>query len=114
MAGVSLYVEVWDRGEGSPVRQQQTLEAEGGRGLFLVETVSRRWDVYRPPAGGKIIWAELALPGPVNPTGLVQVLPQGVPHGEWARVGRALRQRTLDGASAEQDVPVDVLGPGAY
>ncbi|GAA3736430.1 ATP-binding protein [Streptomyces tremellae] len=56
-----LYVEVWDRAGGSPVVPEQTPDAEGGRGLFLVEALSERWDVHRSVAGGKVVWARLAL-----------------------------------------------------
>ncbi|MEW2544871.1 ATP-binding protein [Streptomyces sp. NPDC047002] len=62
-----LYVEVWDRAEGSPVVPEQTPDAEGGRGLFLVDALSERWDVHRPTAGGKIVWARLPLAQTVDP-----------------------------------------------
>jgi anti-sigma regulatory factor (Ser/Thr protein kinase) len=61
VVGASLYVEVWDRESGVPVIPEQSLDAEGGRGLFLVEALSARWDVYRPVAGGKVVWSELPL-----------------------------------------------------
>ena len=35
-------------------------EAEAGRGLLLVERMSRAWGVYRPPEGGKVVWCVLA------------------------------------------------------
>lgn len=59
--GAGLYVEVWDRESGVPVIPAQSPDAEGGRGLFLVEALSTRWDVYRPAAGGKVVWSELPL-----------------------------------------------------
>jgi anti-anti-sigma factor len=34
-------------------------EAEAGRGLLLVERLSRAWGVYRPPEGGKVVWCVL-------------------------------------------------------
>ncbi|MGX2994753.1 ATP-binding protein [Streptomyces sp. JNUCC 64] len=37
-------------------------EAEGGRGLRLVASTSRRWGT-RPGRSGKTVWFELALPG---------------------------------------------------
>lgn len=58
----SLYVEVWDAAEGSPKVPEQDLDAEGGRGLFLVGALATRWDVHHPQRGGKVVWAELALP----------------------------------------------------
>nr|WP_223186903.1 ATP-binding protein [Streptomyces sp. CBMA29] len=55
-----LYVEVWDSGEGSAVvAPEQSLDAEGGRGLFLVAALCERWDSYRPTAGGKVVWGRL-------------------------------------------------------
>jgi len=99
-----LYVEVWDAGDGSPVIPEQTLDAEGGRGLFLVEALSRRWGVYRPVVGGKIVWSELALAEPVKLPSLIEELPVHDPGGHGPVVGSrlepvdiALVQRVLDG-----------------
>jgi anti-sigma regulatory factor (Ser/Thr protein kinase) len=105
----SLYVEVWDRDDASPVMQEQTLDAEGGRGLFLVEMLSKRWDIFRPAAGGKIVWAEQALPGPVNAPIQRAHLPQRVPGLLGPKAGAelntattALKQRVIDGLRAHQ------------
>ena len=35
-------------------------DASHGRGLALVEAISRRWGVERQPDGGKSVWCELA------------------------------------------------------
>lgn len=35
--------------------------AEGGRGLIIVEAVSKEWSYYFPPTGGKVVWCILAL-----------------------------------------------------
>jgi anti-sigma regulatory factor (Ser/Thr protein kinase)/anti-anti-sigma regulatory factor len=37
------------------------LEAEGGRGLWLVEQLARAWGVNRHPDGGKVVWCTLHL-----------------------------------------------------
>jgi anti-sigma regulatory factor (Ser/Thr protein kinase)/anti-anti-sigma regulatory factor len=37
------------------------LEAEGGRGLWLVEQLARAWGVNRHPDGGKVVWCTLRL-----------------------------------------------------
>lgn len=52
-----VLIEVWDADERMPVCEQPDPDAEHGRGLFLVETLSEGWGTYRP-AGypGKIIW----------------------------------------------------------
>jgi anti-sigma regulatory factor (Ser/Thr protein kinase) len=104
LVGASLYVEVWDRGDGSPVIPEQTLDAEGGRGLFLVESVSRRWGIHRPAVGGKTVWSELSLTEPVNPPLRGEGLPLRDPgtHGpvageELELMDIALMQRVLDG-----------------
>jgi len=62
----SLYAEVWDR-TAAPVRKSPGPDMEGGRGLVLVEEPARRWDVYRPRVGGKVVWAELPLGVSVEP-----------------------------------------------
>jgi anti-anti-sigma factor len=39
-------------------------EAEGGRGLRLVEQVARAWGVHPDPDGGKVVWCTLKLYSP--------------------------------------------------
>ncbi|SES34964.1 Anti-sigma regulatory factor (Ser/Thr protein kinase) [Streptomyces sp. yr375] len=78
-----LYVEVWDRTEDPPVRGNPGPETVGGRGLLLVEGLAKRWDVYRPRVGGKVVWAELPLAAPPEPVSAHRapvplVLPPGV------------------------------------
>jgi anti-sigma regulatory factor (Ser/Thr protein kinase) len=112
LVDASLYVEVWDRGSGAPVVPEQSLDAEGGRGLFLVEALSKQWDVYRPTVGGKVIWAELVLDEPVNPPLLKEALPlhdpgahEPVAGEELELVDMALMQRVLDGLPlAQRDI----------
>ncbi|MEW2547564.1 ATP-binding protein [Streptomyces sp. NPDC047002] len=55
-----LLVEVRDAAGGRPGVPDQSEDAESGRGLFLVEALSRSWGV-RDGAGspGKVVWAEL-------------------------------------------------------
>jgi anti-anti-sigma factor len=36
-------------------------EAEGGRGLWLVDQLARSWGVNRHPDGGKVVWCTLTL-----------------------------------------------------
>ena len=61
----SLLVEVWDGNEQPPRPPEPDgdvpdLDGEGGRGLFLVETLSQGWGWYptRDPEG-KVTWCEL-------------------------------------------------------
>lgn len=72
-----LIVEVWDSDSTTPVVSSADDFDESGRGLFIVETLSRRWNFYRPEGGGKWVWAELAIPPKVNP--LPKRKPSGVP-----------------------------------
>ncbi|WP_426567327.1 SpoIIE family protein phosphatase [Streptomyces canus] len=52
-----LTVEVSDAGTCSPRPRNAGTSDEGGRGLFLVSQLSRRWG-SRPIPGGKVVWAE--------------------------------------------------------
>ncbi|MGW0864703.1 ATP-binding protein [Streptomyces sp. NPDC002611] len=102
--GDELYVEVWDRSPHEPVKQHVTADAEGGRGLHLVEALSQKWGIYHPPAGGKIVWALLTttkLPNPELDGRTLQLRvpdelnPQPGPVKDQASI--ALMQRVLDG-----------------
>lgn len=99
-----LYVEVWDRSTEVPKIREQAAEAEGGRGLLLVEALAKNWGTFRPPAGGKIVWVELALFKPPMLTTEVPPLQQRLPRNVRAPEGKAktqietaLMQRVLDG-----------------
>ena len=54
----SVLVLVWDANPEPPVLADPEDDAEGGRGLVLVEALSARWDWYTGPgAGGKLVHA---------------------------------------------------------
>ncbi len=56
--GAQVLILVWDANPRPPELIATGEEAESGRGLLLVETISARWDWYFPPAaGGKVVWA---------------------------------------------------------
>jgi anti-anti-sigma factor len=55
----SLHIGVHDRARRLLRLVNGDLEAEAGRGLLLVERLSRAWGVYRPPEGGKVVWCVL-------------------------------------------------------
>jgi len=59
-----VVVEVWDANQTAPVRRVPGDDAEGGRGLLLVDTLSARWAFYRPRSGGKVVWCSLPLTAP--------------------------------------------------
>lgn len=65
-ADLSVVVEVADGDPTPPVVQEPTLDAESGRGLFLVEAISTAWGHYYPPGGGKVVWAELGVCAPLR------------------------------------------------
>ncbi len=61
LAGV-LLVEVSDPLPDPPRARDARPDDEGGRGLQLLTSASRRWGT-RPGADGKTVWFELTLPG---------------------------------------------------
>jgi anti-sigma regulatory factor (Ser/Thr protein kinase) len=58
-SGRSVLVEVWDQDPRPPISRAPTLDAEGGRGLFIVGQLCERWDCFYPRSGGKLVWGEL-------------------------------------------------------
>ncbi|MFE2025694.1 SpoIIE family protein phosphatase [Streptomyces hygroscopicus] len=58
-----LICEVTDTSSTSPRLRHARTTDEGGRGLFLVAQLTRRWGT-RYTEGGKLIWAEQDLPEP--------------------------------------------------
>lgn len=62
-----VHIEVWDA-DPRPPRPKPVPDDgvpdwsdEGGRGLLLVASLSRRWSWYATPRwGGKVVWAEVA------------------------------------------------------
>ncbi len=52
-----VLVLVWDTNPQPPVRMDANEQAECGRGLLLVETLSEQWATYATPdIGGKVVW----------------------------------------------------------
>ena len=58
----SIVIEVWDADPAPPAPQHGTGEEEGGRGLMIVAALSAKWDWFPAPRGGKVVWAECAIP----------------------------------------------------
>jgi anti-sigma regulatory factor (Ser/Thr protein kinase) len=57
-----LFIEVYDEDRAPPVMKRVSDASESGRGLHLVEALSRRWGSYHPtPESGKVVWCELPL-----------------------------------------------------
>lgn len=57
-----VMIVVWDANPQPPIRVDPTDEAESGRGLLLVEALSKQWDWNVPSElGGKAVWALVAI-----------------------------------------------------
>lgn len=58
-----VLVEVWDSVPTPPRLKAPTPDDDSGRGLLLVEALSKHWGYYVPQHGsGKVVWAEVAIP----------------------------------------------------
>jgi anti-sigma regulatory factor (Ser/Thr protein kinase) len=57
-----VLIIIWDASPQLPVRAGASTEAESGRGLLLVEALSHQWGTSAAPAGGKTVWALIAMP----------------------------------------------------
>jgi hypothetical protein len=55
---ISIMIHVWDGSSEMPVRRDGAPDEEGGRGLLLVEHLSKDWGTY-PKDGGKVVWAQI-------------------------------------------------------
>ncbi|HUY49061.1 MAG TPA: ATP-binding protein [Streptosporangiaceae bacterium] len=56
--GHRVLIQVWDSDHTTPTPQSAGSDAETGRGLLLVETLSTQWGCYIPDGqAGKIVWA---------------------------------------------------------
>jgi len=56
-----VVVEVWDPCHEPPCLVTPDLDDPGGRGLWLVNELARRWGYRRPVTGGKWVWASIAV-----------------------------------------------------
>ena len=56
-----VVVFVWDASPRPPAQAADPgADAEGGRGLLLVEALSERWGHFGYDGDGKVVWALLA------------------------------------------------------
>jgi hypothetical protein len=59
--GRGVLIQVWDSDHHRPVLKRPGPDAEAGRGLLLIETLSTQWGWYAlEELGGKIVWAVCA------------------------------------------------------
>lgn len=57
-----LIAEVADPSDHPPAPDTTMCgDAESGRGLFIVGEISKEWDYYLLPTGGKVVWCTIAL-----------------------------------------------------
>jgi anti-sigma regulatory factor (Ser/Thr protein kinase) len=89
----SIVIEVWDGEPTAPMPQDVTGDQESGRGLAIVTALSAKWSWFRAPHGGKVVWAELAIPQrPLTGAGLPQ---RSRPGMAMARTQGVIRDRDL-------------------
>lgn len=55
----SLLIEVYDTGDNPPMLSGPDDDAESGRGLVLVNALSKEWSYFFPPGGGKVVYCVL-------------------------------------------------------
>lgn len=56
LAAETLLIQVWDISSAPPQRRMALEDDETGRGLLLVQTLSKEWGCEVLEAGGKIVW----------------------------------------------------------
>ncbi|MEV5751942.1 ATP-binding protein [Actinoallomurus sp. NPDC052308] len=54
----TLLIEVWDGSDDPPHRRTASDDDENGRGLLLVQALSKNWGYESLHSGGKIVWCE--------------------------------------------------------
>jgi anti-sigma regulatory factor (Ser/Thr protein kinase) len=59
----TLLIEVWDTSSTPPRRRAAMDEDEDGRGLMLVQVLSKEWGCEVLENGGKIVWCECLIGG---------------------------------------------------
>lgn len=77
MAGGRLFLGVRDGDRRPPVLGEADPDAEGGRGLLLVEALSVGWGHVLLP-GGKVVWCALDVSVPRTAAGLPRRVPAGL------------------------------------
>lgn len=64
-----LVIEVADSNPDPPVPADPDTEAENGRGLMLVQALSKEWGHFLLPAGGKVVYCVISTSGTACGTG---------------------------------------------
>jgi anti-sigma regulatory factor (Ser/Thr protein kinase) len=61
-----VVIEVSDSDEKPPQMADANLNAESGRGLMLVDALSKEWSYFLPPSGGKTVYCVLSADEPAH------------------------------------------------
>jgi len=69
-----IVIEVSDSDPHPPVLAEAGPDAESGRGLMLVQALSKEWSYYFPPSGGKTTYCVISAPD--RPSGATAGGPQ--------------------------------------
>ena len=56
-----LLIEVYDTDSNPPIRSNPDDDAENGRGLILVDALSKEWSYFFPEGGGKVVYCFLEI-----------------------------------------------------
>src|ERR1035441_8168102 len=56
-----LLIEVYDTDNNPPIRSSPDDDAENGRGLMLVDALSKEWSYFFPEGGGKVVYCFLEI-----------------------------------------------------
>ena len=64
-----LLIEVFDTDASPPVFTDPAEDAEGGRGLFIIDALSMKWSYFFPTGGGKVVYCFIAIPEASGPCG---------------------------------------------
>jgi anti-sigma regulatory factor (Ser/Thr protein kinase) len=54
----NIVIRVWDGSTDMPARRNAAPDSEHGRGLMLVESLSKQWGACRKPTG-KVVWVQI-------------------------------------------------------
>ena len=57
-----LLIEVFDTDANPPVLADAAEDSENGRGLLLVDALSKEWSYFFPPSGGKVVYCLIEIP----------------------------------------------------
>lgn len=56
-----LLIEVYDTDDSPPLLCDTDADAENGRGLTLIDALTKKWSYFYPPGGGKVIYCLLEI-----------------------------------------------------